>query len=273
MDTEDVTYFRAKEIIQNTKPEQFSIDTINDIVVDKKVQGIELPYSYKSLLYGDSSIAKRSRYYLSERGFNLEQLDQQGIGYCDEHYKAQADESSKEAFRKDYYARLIIPFKRSGKLIYYIARSILPNEPLRYKNPSVDDVGIGKSELLFNEDALNIYDDVWLFEGVFDALTIGSHCVSSQGWALSKEQIAIIRRSGCKRLWFAPDKGFYKKAVETSLQFIESEKEIYVINFDNILPNSPDLKDANELGKELCIKESERTERMTYGEAISIIMD
>jgi len=271
MDTENVSYIRAKEIIHNTKPEKFSIETINEIVVDKKMRGIELPYSYKSLLYGNGSMAKRARRYLSERGFNLEQLDQQGIGYCDERYRAKADENDKDAYRKDYYGRIIIPFKQHGKLVYYIGRTVIGDE-LRYKNPPTDEVGVGKSELLFNSDALNIYDTVHILEGAFDAMTLGQDAVSIQGWNLSKEQKAIIVRSGCKHLIFVPDKKFYREAVKTAMQFIDLKK-VSVVNLDNVLPDEPDLKDVNSIGKELVVEEIKNTPLLTYGLAMEAVME
>ncbi len=216
-------------------------------------------------------MAKRARRYLTDRGFNLEQLDSQGVGYCDEHYKPKAGDSASDEYRLDYYGRIILPFKRHGKLIYYIARTLI-NDELRYKNPAVTDCGVSKSELLFNEDALNIYDDCFLLEGVFDALTLGPNALSSQGWSLSKEQKAIIMRSACKHLIIVPDKDFYKQAIQTAMQFLDV-KTVSVVNMDNVLPDKPELKDVNGLGRDAVMEEIKNTPILTYGKAMEIMMD
>ena len=106
----------------------------------------------------------------------------------------------------------------------------------RYKNPPTDTFGIGKGDLIFNEDAINTQKRCMVVEGWADALTLEDEGISTQGWSLSSTQKAKMLRGACETYVFVPDKGFYLEAVKTALDFIE-EKKVYVVETDNILPH------------------------------------
>lgn len=92
---------------------------------------------------------------------------------------------------KDYQNRVIIPFLRNGKIIYWQARSIDGSEP-RYLNSSVH-----KTAVLYNYDELNKYSELPIFitEGVFDAIPInGVALIGSELNDVKKELLKKIKR-------------------------------------------------------------------------------
>lgn len=265
MDYEQIKYKEAKHLIQN----QEFIGLVDAEVLQSvrvvQQSSVELPAGFNSILDGETVLGRRARNYLAGRGFNLEELDARGFGYCDQHT---------EEKNNDYFGYIIIPFKRNGQLQYFIGRDFLGNQFLRYKNPETAAFGVGKADLLYNEDALDMYDEIWLLEGCFDAETIGPEAVASMGWSLSTLQKSKLLRSGCKRLVFCPDKrnateDFYQLAVRAAVDFTD-HKDVYVINTDHI-PGSG--KDVNDLGREAFLRERKKTFRLTNKKAMEIIME
>jgi hypothetical protein len=96
--------------------------------------------------------------------------------------------------------RVIIPYYRGGKLIYWQARSIHDHEKKRYDNAPV-----GREAVLFNYDALNSYSAEPLFvsEGVFDAMMFNG--VATLGSKLTLAQLELLHKSN-RKLVFVIDK-------------------------------------------------------------------
>lgn len=89
---------------------------------------------------------------------------------------------------KKYSNRVIIPFYRNGKVIYWQARSLDGSEP-RYLNSSVH-----KTAVLYNYDELNRFSNLPLFvtEGVFDAIPING--VAIMGSTLNEVKIELLKK-------------------------------------------------------------------------------
>lgn len=96
--------------------------------------------------------------------------------------------------------RVIIPFYRGGKLIYWQARSIDPGEKKRYDNAPVS-----RDAVMFNIDQLSSYHERPLFvtEGVFDSMMVDG--VSLLGSKLNPAKSEILSKSR-RRLVFVVDK-------------------------------------------------------------------
>lgn len=178
-------------------------------------------------LFENSVLGERARNYLIERKFDLNVLDDKGwtVGV-----------------EGKWLGRIIIPFKIKGKLVYYIGRTFLGEDP-KYLNPISTDVGVGKSELLYNQDALYTDTKGYLVEGVMDAETVGDNCVASLGWKLSNHQVSLISNSRWKELHIIPDRGFENQAMATALFFI-GKMDVYI----HSLPAG--AKDVNDCGFE-----------------------
>lgn len=263
MDVFDLDYPKAKELLQSQEESYVDFEILQTTRSIESTH-VTLPVGFVSILDGETVLGMRAREYLSKRGFNLNHLDMMGVGYCIEKAEKQED---------NYFGYIIIPFKYQGMLRYYIGRDFLEREKkYKYKNPSVDKFGVGKADLFFNEDALDLYDDVFLLEGYFDAVCTGRNAMASLGWSLSDTQIRKILKSSAERFTFLPDKGFYHLAVKTAMNFLD-EKEVVVVNLDNVLPDQPLKKDVNELGIENVTIEIEKTPVLTYSNAVKILMN
>lgn len=96
--------------------------------------------------------------------------------------------------------RVIIPFYKSGKIIYWQARSIDDTEKKRYDNAPVS-----KDAVIFNYDKIHIPTKMPLIvsEGVFDAMMLDGIAILGSKLSTAKEKIL----KSCKReLLFVIDK-------------------------------------------------------------------
>lgn len=96
--------------------------------------------------------------------------------------------------------RIIIPFYRNGKLIYWQARTIENHSKKRYDNAQ-----ISKEAVLFNFDKLTAYSNLPLFvvEGVFDAMPFDG--IALIGSKLNPSKVELLSKSP-RRLIFVIDK-------------------------------------------------------------------
>lgn len=89
---------------------------------------------------------------------------------------------------KKYEHRLIIPFYKGGKLIYWQARTVI-NDKMRYLNPSVS-----KEAVIFNSDLLyRGTEKLFVCEGVFDAILVNG--ISIIGSKLNEAKIQLLQQS------------------------------------------------------------------------------
>jgi hypothetical protein len=96
--------------------------------------------------------------------------------------------------------RVIIPFYRGSRLIYWQARSIDDSEKKRYENPS-----ISRGAVLFNFDQLHSHSSLPLLvsEGVFDAMMFDG--VATLGSKLNDAKVELLRQTS-RRIIFVIDK-------------------------------------------------------------------
>lgn len=242
-ETEGVSYNEARTVLRECTPSAINLTEIEDTSF-KEYSAIELPYGFKPLLEGKGVMGDRARTYLKSRGFDLRDLDRMGVGYCSE----EVPEDLKST-QEDYFGYIIIPFKSRGKMMYYIGRDFIGNF-LRYKNPSKEAFNVGKGDILFNEDALYLYDEVFVLEGSWDAITVGRDAIATLGWSLSATQKSKIIQSDAEIITFVPDAGndgrgtsFYLLALELALE-ISNHKRVRVVNL-----NGAEGKDVNAMGK------------------------
>ena len=142
-------------------------------------------------------IGRRAKKYIEDR-----KIDPSGLGYV---YKSDSD----------FHKRIFVPFYEEGKMVYFIARAFDDNT-FRYKNPD----GINAGDVVYNID--NINKEVFIFEGVFDALSLKrqvSTCMLSN--SLKREQAIKILDKMPERITFVLDndkKPETRKIIEKSLE-------------------------------------------------------
>lgn len=209
-------------------------------------RNVNLPESYKLISMGDNFTGKQARKYMKSRGFKISQLERAGIGYCD---------------KGEYKAHIIIPYYIWGELIYFNARKFM-GAGAKFNNPKEEDIGIGKNQVLYNQDALFTYNTVWLLESATNCLTMGDKAVGLGGKTLSETQISTILRSPAKRFIVGLDRDATLWALKIALRLVK-QKKVKVIIF-------PDDRDVNDLGKKKTLKLSKQFKYLSYGKLLSL---
>lgn len=132
-----------KKVYNLIKPEELKIQEA------KKTQ-LKLPEGYTQ--FKDSNprfIPHAEAYrYLQSRGITNEIIEKYQIGYT---------------VTGPFSYRIIVPsFDKNGILNYFIARSWIEGR-MKYKNPTAE-----KNQIIFNENRIDWFKDVYLVEGAFD---------------------------------------------------------------------------------------------------------
>jgi len=208
-----------------------------------------LPESFKLLSIGTSYTAKLARRYMEKRGFDILDLTMKGVGYCT---------SGK------YKHRIIIPFYKKGKLVYFNAREFIQTG-YKHLNPGVEEFGIGKSMLSYNSDCLYIYKTVALVESAMNALTIGDRAFTIGGKIISEYQYSDIIKSPCEGVVIILDPDAYWEALRTGLQLV-NHKKVKVVNIPKIPSKKEKGKflDINDLGRKKVVEYIKQTPWQSY---------
>ena len=122
---------------------------------------------------------------------------------------------------KKYLRRVIIPFFKNGKIIYWQARAIDDVKP-RYLNCSAQ-----RDAVIYGYDELYSWKKTPLFvtEGVFDAISLGGICLN--GSSLNETKIKLLKASS-RRLIFVIDRD--KTGNELGKAAIENGWEITFVD-------------------------------------------
>ena len=205
-----------------------------------------LPDGFKSLVLGDSRLAKTARNYVSGRGFDPEEMAYKGWGY---------------GTRGDYFGYIIIPFYAGGKLIYFNGRRFVGMGP-KYMNPKIEDFGLGKSLIMYNIDALALYQTIYLVEGVINAQTMGDQGVATGGKKISHYQISMLIKSDVENVIILLDPDAMEDAIKVSLE-LTYHKNLKLIEL-------PEGKDVNDIGQKRTLRYVNRSRWLNYNDLINL---
>lgn len=152
----------------------------------------KLPDFFKLItLEHSNEINNTARNYLTRRRINPIKWK---MGYC---------------YKGKYYGHIILPIlDQDGNCIYWIARSLYGQKP-KYLNPPADLFEVDKSCVLFSENWQFDDRDIFITEGVFDAIALielGFNAIAIFGKMLSHVQIDIIKKAQNIILAFDSDK-------------------------------------------------------------------
>ena len=111
----------------------------------------------------------------------------------------------------------------------------------KMKNPRNEDFGIGKSELIYNQDALFVYKTIEVVESITNALTLGERSVAILGKSISPYQLSMILSSPCESIHLLLDSDAYEKALTLALEICQ-HKSVKLIKM-------PTEQDVNDLGR------------------------
>ena len=211
-----------------------------------KPKPLLLPQGFRNIQDGNSQLSDTMRSYLRRRGFSIDEAAKLGIGY---------------GTQDQYFGYLIIPYTYHGKLIYFNARRVIGTGP-KYRNPDKDTTGLGKEFIIFNQDALEMYNSVYICEGAFNALTIGKRGIALMGKSISTYQLNTLLKSQVKRFILLLDPDALKQSISLALKLV-NYKMVKVIQ----LPNN---KDVNDLGLKATLKLVYESRYLNYKELINL---
>lgn len=162
---------------------------------EKRKDRLRLPEGFT--LFKDSSLVypvRRQAYnYLKQRGITDEMIEKYGMGFCD---------------RGKFTGRVIIPsYDSEGELTYFIARSWNPHTKAKYMNPEAE-----KDIIIFNESLIDWEKDIYLCEGVFDALFL-PNSIAMLGKHMSELLLNTLYEKAKGNIIIALDGDAFKDAV------------------------------------------------------------
>lgn len=207
---------------------------------------IKLPEYFRLITFGRNQLAISARSYLEGRGFNITNLVLRGIGFCD---------------RGEYSGHIIFPFYIGGKLVYFQARQYI-DQGAKFKNPAFEDFGIGKSILMYNVDALALYDKIYLVESVTNSLTLGPNAIAILGKFISDYQFSLLVKSPIKEINILLDPDANDKAIKLAMRLVPHKKIKLVL--------SEGEKDVNDLGKKYILNTLKNINYIKYNELIRL---
>jgi DNA primase len=236
-----------------TRPEVYNLlgtfdgmDFLEPRIVQREWKTIELPESFRLLSFGNSLLSKYARNYVRGRGFKVDDLSARGIGYCT---------------TGPYAGFIIFPFYQGGKLTFFQGRQFIQLWE-KFKNPSVEDFGIGKSMLTYNTDSLVIYKKVYAVESIFNSLTIGDNSIVFLGKTISGYQLSMVYKSPVEELIIGFDPDAKAEAIKLGLDMVHLKK-IKILDF-------PKNMDINDIGKKETKKIENKSPWLSYNDLLKL---
>ena len=233
-------YKKMKNGGPGTKPKKYPI----------LIKSIEVPDHFYKLSEAsvDDIIAIKAKEYLT----NVRFIDPNSYPFYLSTGIVNSDNPKEVSIAKSLRNRIIIPSMRRDKMVYWIARSLDPDNKLPYIN-----VDIPKSNIIFGYD--NLYSNpkmpLFICEGFFDSFHLNGVAVLENH--LTKDQIEIIDKSPKKKILVPDNNGDSDKLITQAIDLgwyisildlgeckdvtegIQNYKKLYVV--DSIMKN---IKDA-----------------------------
>lgn len=194
-------------------------------VVRYERKEVKLPESFRLIINKEGILGKSAQNYIKKRGFDITKMGMQGVGYC---------------LKGDYAGYIVFPFYKRGKLVFFQGRKFIGEGP-KMKNPMNETFGIGKTQLIYNQDALFMYNEIRVVESITNALTLGDSAVAILGKKISPYQLSMLINCPCKRVTIILDSDAILEAALFAMQLVHYKKVRVIL--------MPKDKDVNDLGK------------------------
>jgi ribosomal protein L37AE/L43A len=180
--------------------------------------------------------------YLKKRNIDELLIQKYNIGFCESGI---------------YGGRIIIPsYDSLGKLNYFEARTIYPDEWLKYKKPPIN-----RNVIMF-ESQINWKEPITLVEGVFDSFSIRRNVIPILGKFIPKKLMDKIFLEGVREINIMLDSDAVRESTELSKYFINNG-----IRVKNIIPKNKDFGESTFNETIIKLKQS------TYTQWDNIVID
>jgi len=218
---------------------------VGDMLIDLEKSGeVVMPYSYTNILDDTKGhIGDRARNYIEGRGVDLDYCEAIGVGYC-------YDSPLKDSGIEDWNGYVVSPFIADGILKYYTGRNFVPTNYLTHKFPAKGVFNVGKSELIFNEDA-KYGETVIGVESVMCALTLGPMSMGFCGKDVSHKQLLKLLAAPFDNFVLCLDAGTKLESCKLGIKLLTYKDNIKVKVCDLGYYEGRGMgKDPNEIGKD-----------------------
>ena len=140
---------------------------------------------------------------------------------------------------------VILTHDEQGNYQYWNTRSIEPDPYIKTFNCPAKDNEYSKRTTVFNLNLARHEPNLFLTEGVFDALTLGTGGIATFGKQVTQEQIDLILGS------ITPEQNLYIMLdMDAKEQMASLAKKLYSKHSNTYIVINPTGKDANDLGRE-----------------------
>lgn len=223
--------FETYTEVRNFLNIQQEFDAYEEFTKSKVLERKEviLPESFKLISKRSKSILGQSAYkYIThekKRNLDYNYARMAGVGYCDD---------------GKYAGYIIFPFHEKGRLTFFQGRAFI-QQGTKMKNPDEEEFGIGKSQIIYNVDALFMFKEVDIVESIINAITLGEQAIAILGKSISSYQFYQILNSPVEKLNIILDPDATDKAIQLALSLCHFKKVRVVI--------LPDEEDVNSIGK------------------------
>jgi len=239
-DLSGLSFYECKDILKSYREDRLYYESTK---VKKKLLLTGLPFIPVSI--SKSKQAKRAIKYLLKRGLSMFEIKF--------YYFSILRAENGLLFKNRYFYKLIKRFKNfvfipifnydGTKPIYFVARNI-KNNNFRYFNPNMEEVALGKNDILFNIHNAKRFNTIYITEGIFSAIAIGINSVSLLGKTISDAQIKLLKKTIARNIIVCLDGGEYKSTYNViDKLYTYLDKNIYFIQL-------PLRKDPADLNKE-----------------------
>lgn len=231
--------FRALKV-NSSKIDELSklVSTTFTTPIKQEVNDVVLPKEFISLYSGNNKIleARKALSYLKSRNITIEDIIKYNIGYC---------RTGK------YKNRIIIPtYDEEGSLNYFISRTWIKDNKMKYINPSVS------RNIIPNSHLINWKLPIILCEGLFDAIAVKRNVIPLLGKNIQNSLMMKIIKSKVEKIYIALDRDAMKNSLKSCEKLLNEGKEVYLVNLQE--------KDPSEMGFESFTKLIQTTLPLTY---------
>ena len=218
------------KLLETYRKPQLDIDNLfgqNDVKEVKQV--VTLPKGYIPIFKIINKVFFQAALeYLYKRGFEKEDILKYDI-----HYSITEQ-------------RVLFPsYDDNETLNYYVSRSIRPDEKMKYKNATIP-----KKDVIFNEHLVEWDKELFLVEGVFDAIISRKNAIPILGSSIN-EEFKLFRKVIKNRtaLVIALDADARKKCLSMANKFIKFGIEVRFIDW-----RDGESRDIADMGSEEFMK-------------------